>query len=183
IELIAEEEGLACTHCSMDHQDRHIWMSPKDTQTQVIEMASALQKTFPEKTDEIAKNLEELLVDLKQLDQKIHNLLDHSRRRTILVSHPAFGYFCREYGCHQLSIESEGKEPRPKHIEDILQRAAKEHTEIGIVLPQYNNKGAQLIAEKLHIPVCMIDPYSPDYFSTLLKVARCIAEAERTSPL
>jgi zinc transport system substrate-binding protein len=157
-------------------------MSPKDTQTQVTEMARALQKTFPEKAGEIGKNLETLLADLKQLDQKIHSLLDSSRRRTILVSHPAFGYFCRDYGCHQLSIEYEGKEPRPKHIENILERAVKERTEIGIVLPQYNNKGAQLIAEKLHIPVCMIDPYSPDYFCTLLKVARCIAEAEGTSP-
>lgn len=182
IELIAEE-GLSCKHCSMDHQDRHIWMSPKDTQIQVTQMASALEKTFPEKAEEISKNLEVLLADLKQLDQKIHSLLDHSRRRSILVSHPAFGYFCRDYGCHQLSVEYEGKDPRPKHIEDILARAAKEHTEIGIVLPQYNNKGAQLIAEKLHIPVCMIDPYSPDYFHTLLKVAQCIADAEATQQI
>ncbi len=182
IELI-EEEGLKCTQCSMDHLDRHIWMSPKDTQIQVAEMARVLEETFPEKREEIAKNLETLLADLKKLDQQIHSLLDRSPRRTILVSHPAFGYFCRDYGCHQLSVEYEGKDPRPKHIEDILTRAIKEHTEIGIVLPQYNNKGAQLIAEKLHIPVRMLDPYSPDYFSTLLKVARCIADPREDSTL
>lgn len=175
IELIAEE-GLACSHCSMDHQDRHIWMSPKDTAVQVSEMASALQEVFPEKKEEIAKNLALLLTDLKTLDGKIHTLLDRSRHRTILVSHPAFGYFCRDYDCYQLSVEYEGKDPRPKHIEDILAKAVKEHTEIGIVLPQYNNKGAQLIAEKLHIPVRMVDPYSPDYFHTLLTFAQLIAD-------
>lgn len=182
ISLIGDE-GLSCSHCTMDHKDRHIWMSPKDTKIQVALMAKALQEAFPEQKEVISANLEELLQELVSLDQKIHSLLDSSKHRTILVSHPAFGYFCRDYDCHQLSIEYEGKEPRPKHIEEILMKATNAHTEIGIVLPQYNNKGAQLIAEKLHIPVRMIDPYSPDYFNTLLTFAQLIADYQERPSL
>lgn len=174
IHLIAEE-GLSCSHCSMDHQDRHIWMSPKDTEIQAAEIARVLTEVFPEKKEEIASNLALLESELQNLDRQIRSILDTSKHRTILVSHPAFGYFCKDYGCRQLSVEYEGKDPRPKHIEEILARALADHTEIAIVLPQYNNKGAQLIAEKLHIPVRMIDPYSPDYFNTLLEMARAVA--------
>ncbi len=182
VHLLAEE-GLGCMHCSMDHQDRHIWMSPKDTQVQALEMARILEEIFPEKKEEIAANLGQLLADLEELDHQIHTLLDASKHRTILVSHPAFGYFCRDYDCRQLSIEYEGKDPRPKHIEKILSEAIASQTEIAIVLPQYNNKGAQLIAQKLHIPVRMIDPYSPKYFETLMSIARLIAgEQDETTP-
>jgi len=182
VHLIAEE-GLSCTHCSMDHQDRHIWMSPKDTRIQVLEMARVLQEIFPEKKEEITENLNVLLADLQQLDHQIHAILNTSKHRTILVSHPAFGYFCKDYGCHQLSVEYEGKDPRPKHIEEILSKALAAQTEIAIVLPQYNNKGVQLIAEKLHIPVRMIDPYSPNYFKTLLDMALIIANQKDEAAL
>lgn len=174
VHLIAEE-GLSCSHCSMDHQDRHIWMSPKDTEIQAIEIARVLTEIFPEKKEEITDNLVLFINDLQILDRQIRTILDTSKQRTILVSHPAFGYFCKDYACRQLSVEYEGKDPRPKHIEEILAKALAAQTEIAIVLPQYNNKGAQLIAEKLHIPVRMIDPYSPDYFNTLIQMARAVA--------
>ena len=153
-------------------------MSPKDTQTQAREMAALLQKTFPDQKDAIEKNLQSLLTDLQALDAQIHTLLDSVQHRVFLVSHPAFGYFCRDYDCEQLSIEYEGKDPRPKHIEQIIGQAISKKTEIAIALPQYNNKGAQLIAEKLHIPVRMIDPYSPYYFDTMLSIAELIANPQ-----
>jgi zinc transport system substrate-binding protein len=172
------EEGLHCSHCSMDHQDRHIWMSPKATQTQAREMAFTLQKIFPDQKEAIEKNLSRLLDELQLLDTQIHALLDSTKHRVFLVSHPAFGYFCRDYDCEQLSVEYEGKDPRPKHIEQIMNQAVIKKTEIAIALPQYNNKGAQLIAEKLHIPVRMIDPYSPHYFETMRSIAELIANPQ-----
>lgn len=180
IELITEE-GPSCSHCSIDHQDRHIWMSPKTTQIQAIQIARTLQQVFPEKQQEIAQNLEALSKDLLELDAKIQALLSSSVHRTILVSHPAFGYFCKDYACTQLSVEYEGKDPRPKHIEKILAQATLYQTKIAIVLPQYNNKGAQILAEKLHIPVHMVDPYSSDYFETLLSLAHLIANTKQPS--
>ncbi|MBS0625786.1 MAG: zinc ABC transporter substrate-binding protein [Verrucomicrobia bacterium] len=175
IEMIAETEH-ECEHCSMDHQDRHIWMSPKDAQTQAKEMALALEEAFPDKKEAMEKNLETLVADLQELDEEIQARLKPVENKVILVSHPAFGYFCRDYDCVQLSVEYEGKDPRPKHIEGILRQAIAQKAEVAIALPQYNNKGAQLIAEKLHVPVRMIDPYSPDYFKTMRQMAELIAD-------
>lgn len=176
VELIDEDEHHGCAHCSMDHQDRHIWMSPKEAQIQAKEMARVLEEVFPEKKEKMEKNLEVLVADLQKLDARIQTLLAPAQNRVILVSHPAFGYFCRDYNCEQLSVEYEGKDPRPKHVEEIMMQAAAKKAEVAIALPQYNNKGAQLIAEKLRVPVRMVDPYSVDYFETMVKIAQLIAD-------
>ena len=54
--------------------------------------------------------------------------------------------------------------------------AISQKAELALALPQYNNKGAQLIAEKLHLPVHLIDPYSSEYFETMRKLAHLIAD-------
>lgn len=176
ISLIEENHALGCSHCSMDHLDRHIWLSPTQASLQAEGIKDVLSRQFPE--DELAfqQNLEKLKDDLAFLDEEIRVILKPIAERVILVSHPAFGYFCKEYGFEQLSVEYEGKDPRPKHLEQIIQKAVSHHAEVALALPQYNNKGAQLIAEKLHLPVHLIDPYSSDYFETMRKLSRWIAD-------
>ncbi len=176
ISLIEEEHGLICSHCSMDHYDRHVWLSPKLASLQAKEIEQVLETRFPEQKELFQKNLETLTQELTFLDQEIRALLEPIQERVILVSHPAFGYFCNDYQFEQLSVEYEGKDPRPKHLEQILQKAVSHGAELALALPQYNNKGAQLIAEKLHLPVHLIDPYSADYFVTMRKLAHLIAD-------
>lgn len=176
IELIEEGHALGCKHCSMDHLDRHIWLSPKLAGVQAAIIEKTLSEKFPEKEGLFKANLAKLQLNLVSLNEEIVEILKGVENRTILVSHPAFGYFCKEYDLSQLSVEYEGKDPRPKHLEEILNRAVAESMELALALPQYNNKGAQLIAEKLHVPIHMIDPYSADYFETMRKLAHLVAD-------
>ncbi len=176
IDLIEEGHDLGCHHCSMDHLDRHIWLSPKLAKDQAAIIERALSEQYPERSSEFQNNLSLLSDELTSLDGEIRDILKNVEKRTLLVSHPAFGYFCKDYNFVQLSVEYEGKDPRPKHLEEILRRAVTESAEVALALPQYNNKGAQLIAEKLNMPVRLIDPYSADYFNTMRKLAHMIAE-------
>ena len=107
--------------------------------------------------------------------------LPPSEKRAILVSHPAFGYFCREFGCEQISVEHEGKDPLPRDLEYILQHAKDENAKIVLLLPQHSNKGAILIAKELGIPTKMIDPYSADYIESILSLAKTLSNPEGKS--
>lgn len=176
IDLIEEAHELGCKHCSMDHLDRHIWLSPKLAKAQAELIEKALSQKFPEQAEIFQKNCLQLCSELTDLDAEIRDLLKGVEKRTLLVSHPAFAYFCKDYDFTQLSVEYEGKDPRPKHLEEVLKRAASESADVALALPQYNNKGAQLIAEKLHMPVRFIDPYSDNYFETMRKLAHLIAD-------
>jgi len=176
IELQPSEEDHVCQHCSSDHLDRHIWLSPKLAGLQATNMAKILSERFPEKRELFQKNLETCLADLVQIDREIQTILATLQERSFVVSHSAFGYFCREYGLEQLSVEQEGKDPRPRHLEELLAKARQTHAAIALALPQHNNKGAQLIAEEMKVPIRVIDPYSADYFDTLRNLARIIAD-------
>lgn len=167
---------------SMDHQDRHIWLSPKLAAEQAKSIVRILSEKFPDHRELFRENAKSLVEELNQLDQEIAALLESVKDRALLVSHPAFGYFCRDYHLEQLSVEFEGKDPRPKHLEEILQRAIDSQANLALALPQHNNKGTQLIAKRLHVPIRMIDPYSPHYFETLRFLAHLIADPQYQQP-
>ena len=179
IEVLDLRDGLPlvegqCSH--RDHQDRHLWLSPKLMAVQAERISAILSKTFPEQKEAFAERLGVVKGELGELDHEIEERLHSAKNRIFLVSHAAFIYFCRDYNCTQLSIEHEGKEPRPKELEETLKAAIEQHAAFALSLPQHNNRGAQLIAEKLHIPVRFIDPYAADYIDTMRKLSELIAD-------
>jgi zinc transport system substrate-binding protein len=177
-----DESHHVCHHCSSDSLDRHIWLSPRLAGKQAANIAKVLSDRFPEKKEEFQKNLQNCLAELEKINQEIQTILTPLQERSILVSHSAFGYFCLEYGLEQLSVEQEGKDARPRYLEEMLAKARKSHTAIALALPQHNNKGAQVIADEMNIPIRLIDPYSADYFDTLLHLARLIADPLQKVP-
>ncbi len=183
VPLLPHEEGGCCAHEAKNSLDRHIWLSPKLLQLQARAIARALILHFPEQERLFQANLDACLLELDLLDQEIQNLLAPSLHRSILTSHGAFGYFCKAYGLEQITIEQEDKEPRPRHLQQVMQRALALKTPLAIALPQHNNKGAQIAAERLHIPLATLDPYAADYAETLRTLARAILAAESENPL
>ena len=175
IELIAETPH-SCPHCSKDQLDRHMWLSPQLTILQIHTIEKILSSQWPEKALFFKENRGRLETELLQLDAKIKVLLTPLKHQTLLVSHPAFGYFCKEYGLKQLSVEYEGKDPRPHHLEQIMSQAKTSGVKIALTMPQHNNKGTWLIAEKLGINTKMIDPYSINYITTMSELAEMIAQ-------
>lgn len=170
---------LGHTHCSHeghdDEKDFHIWMSPKLAKLQAEKIASNLTRLYPQNRELYQKNLHLFLKELTDVDHKISALLKPLKGKALLVSHPAFGYFCKDYDLIQIPVEFEGKEPRPKQISQILQQAETLQVKTVLTQAQYSNKGAELIAEKLHLPISLVDPYSMDYSKNLLHLAEVIA--------
>ena len=156
--------------CGGNHLDRHMWMSPKLVQKQARAIAKVLCEQFPEHRQEFEANLQTLIGDLEILDAEIKMALEPCKNHVLLVSHPAFGYYCQDYELSQLSVEFEGKDPRPKHLEFVMQQ----RPDVAIILPQHNNKGAEMIAEQFHLPITMIDPYSYHYFETMRALTKWI---------
>jgi zinc transport system substrate-binding protein len=168
-------EDLPHCHGHDEGRDLHIWLSPRLARIQAQTIADALEHLLPENRETYRKNLQKLLEDLDLLDQEITQMLEPMRAQAILVAHPAFGYFCLDYHLVQLSIEFEGKEPLPQHISQMLSDAKQYKIKSVFAEPQYSTKGAELVAEKLQLPVYMVDPYSSDYINNLRSIATIIA--------
>lgn len=171
--------GTEAHHCHHSHdegKDLHIWLSPALAKLQAQKIAAALITLLPEAKEKFSANLQTFLNELDGLDHQIAQILNPLNGKAILVSHPAFGYFCRDYHLIQLSIEIEGKEPLPQHITEILGQVKYYSIQSILTEPQYSNKGAELLAESLHLPIHMVDPYAENYSENLLTIAKVIAE-------
>lgn len=176
VNMINADPETGCCCCHANSQDLHMWLSARQVEIQVYTIAVALGKLFPEHAELYRKNLEILIQDLKALDGQITALLKPLKNRLILVSHPAYAYFCRDYDLKQMSIEFEGKDPTPQQLTNILNRARQANVKKVYIQIQYNSKGARLFAKELGAEIVMLDPYSEHYFDSMLTIARKFAE-------
>lgn len=161
---ISQEEG----------KDRHIWLSPQLAKVQVRAIAAGLSRLLPANAPRYAQNAEALLADLESLSQELTQQLAPLKGRAILVSHPSLHYFCRDFGLVQLSLESEGKEARPRTLALVVEEARRLHVSQVLLQPTYPSKGAEQVAHTLHVPTRWVDPYHPDYLNNLRHIAHTL---------
>jgi zinc transport system substrate-binding protein len=151
-------------HDEADHHhdltDNHIWMSPK----LMIDQMRFIQKSLPIKNDKIDEGFTAQIAKLNDLDAQFKKDLKPYEGQAILASHGSFGYFCKEYGLVQITIETEGKQPMPKDLENLATRLKNTPVICVFAQVQFDQKGAILIAKKLKKPLYSIDPYSKNYF-------------------
>lgn len=175
LEATEEPHSEHSHHTHDEGKDRHIWLSPKRAKIQAQTIKNALAALYPEHEALFAERLGVFLKDLDGLDLTISTLLEPLKDQAILVSHPAFGYFCQDYALLQLSIEMEGKDPLPQSLTKLLAEAESCNVRSVLTQAQYNNKGAEVIARELHLPIFMVDPYNRDYLENLKSLAILIA--------
>ena len=156
--------------------DPHIWLSPTLLKEQAYQVTETLSELFPESQDIFESNCAELIEELDRLDEEIAADMKRCEKKAILVSHGAFGYFCRDYGLKQLTIEFEGKEPTPRQISMLLARARAEEIDCVFIQPQYNMKGAKRVANILGADVKMIDPYKENVIGNLRTFSQAICQ-------
>lgn len=185
MELVDLKQGVDLIyndlHCHSGHScqhgvDLHIWLSPKASMIQARLIAEKLTHLYPEHRQLYEKNLHFFLEQLKTLDLFVQETLKFLKDRVILVSHPAYGYFCRDYELKQLSIEFEGKDPTPFQLTILLDQARRLHITKVFIQPQYNSKGARLVAEYLGAKIIPLDPYSEDYIASIKQIALAFAK-------
>lgn len=172
VDMITADPLTGCCCCHANSQDLHIWLSPKQVQIQARTIALALSKLFPEHQARYQDGLNQLLQELTKLNQQISELLAPLKDRLILVSHPAYAYFCRDYNLQQLSIEFEGKDPTPLQLTNLLNQTRAAKIRKVFIQPQYNNKGARIFAKELGAEIVTLDPYSEHYFDSMLEIAK-----------
>lgn len=171
VDMINADPVLGTCTCHHNSQDLHIWLSPRQAKIQATTIAKALSQLCPQYAAQYQSSLDLFLSELEALDQQISSLIGPIKNRYIMVSHPSYAYFCRDYQLRQLSIEFEGKDPSPRQLNTILNRAREAMIKKIFIQVQYSSKGARLFAKELKATVVDLEPYSEDYINSMLKIA------------
>ena len=138
-----DEEGKSETS-----YDPHIWLSPSNVKQMGTQILEHLLELMPENEVLLNKKYEKFISDVVETDSDIKKILSESDcLKGFLVFHPAWGYFAKDYGLSQDSIELEGKEPSPR---ELIEQLKKPKT-LGIkniwIQPQRSSRMAKSLAE------------------------------------
>ena len=157
--------------------DPHIWLAPMQVKVQVDTIVESLVEADPKNADVYQSNAEKFKAELDQLHEDIEAEFSNLDTHTLMVFHPAWGYFADEYGLEQVAIEEEGKDPTAEQLQELIELAEEEEIKVIFVQSQFNQAIAESIAEEIGAVIVSIDPLSDDYLNNLGSVAETIAES------
>lgn len=107
--------------------DPHTWVSPKSALIMASNVKAALIQVDERHRSEYEANYEKLKLKIEAIDKCYTDKLATVSQREIVVSHPAFGYLCRDYGLTQHAIMgmTAGAEPRAQDLVKLSQLVEK----------------------------------------------------------
>jgi len=157
--------------------DPHVWLDPVLVKTQAKNILDALIKHDSKNSEFYTNNYNTFVKELDELNHEIHEILEPYEHKEFMVFHPSWGYFAKRYHLEQLSIEVEGKEPKPNELVEIINDAKKHDIRIVFVAPQFSQNSAKTISKSLNCTVVVINPLSENWDKELLKTAKEIANS------
>lgn len=164
-----------CQH-EAGEADPHIWLDPELAIIQGQNIARALKEALPEKTEVIEGRLADFTSRLRALIAELTTVLEPVKGETMLVFHPAFGYFADRFGLKQKAIEIEGKEPAPRQLVELIRRCRAENIHIVFVQKQFPTSAAETVARSINGSVVIIDPLSENYIVSLQELGNAVVK-------
>lgn len=159
--------------------DPHVWTSPKRVAIIAQNVLDALVQLDPAGKETYTQNFTAFKAELETLNADLKNAVNALPigKRTFIVFHPSYGYLAFDYGMQQLSIEVEGKEPKPKDLAFLIEEGKKHFVHIVFVQPQFSKRAAETIAKELNAVVVMTDPLAYDFMGNVRSLVKAISEA------
>ncbi len=165
-----------------DEPDPHIWLDPALAARMAATIRDTLIALDPEGRDGYRQRCTAFQRDLARLDNDLRTMLAPFRGRTLLVFHPAYGYFCRAYGIRQLAIVREGKRPGPRQLARLIDQIRTEGIAAIVVQPQFSRKNAAALARATGARLVNLDPLAENYLDNMRTIGREISRILRSHP-
>ena len=159
------------------NKDPHVWTSPPLVKHMAGHIRAALIQLDPAHRVQYESNYNAFARDLDELNDYIKNIMARLKTKNFMVFHPSWGYFADTYGLHQISIESEGKEPGAKALTKLIEFGKSEGVKVIFVQTQFSMKTAQTIAHTIGAQVVTVDPLAENYLTNMRMVAEAFAKS------
>lgn len=173
------------SHCNKDIEtvdhgfiEPHIWMSVKNAKHIANNTLNGLIAIDPDNKDFYLCKYDSFIARLQKLDSEINKMMEHSDT-AFMIYHPALSYFARDYGLTQISIESEGKEPSPMQLKNIIDESALKGISIIFIQPEFDPKNAEIVSKETGAKLINFNPLSYNWEMEILKIANALTKQEQ----
>jgi len=155
--------------------DPHFWVSPLCARIIARDIKDFLVKNDPDREEIYNSNymrLDSLILDT---DSYIRSILSDSGKKSFMIFHPSLTYFARDYGLEQIAVETEGKEPSPSELKELIDKGREKNLKTIFVQREFDLKNARLIGKEIGAETVVIDPLSNEWVGSLKEIAENIA--------
>ena len=144
-DLMFEEDDHEDEHEDEDDHDHsgrdpHIWLSLKRVKVMVTEIKDELVRLDPDNESTYTKNYDAYIAEISTVQEQATALLESKTVRSFIVYHPSWGYFAKRYSLEQVAIESQGKEPKPKELIELIKDAKEHNISLSFLIENYLQK-------------------------------------------
>jgi zinc transport system substrate-binding protein len=153
--------------CSADGSDPHVWLSADNASAIARNVAEALKKCDPANSAEYERNCAALVSRFAGIKSESAKSLAPYRGRIFFVYHPAFGYFAKEYGLKQHSVELDGREVSASRLAQVIKEAKQHNVKVIFTQMQFNPRNSAVLAREIGGRAVEIDPLAFDLAATL----------------
>ncbi|MDA3131158.1 metal ABC transporter substrate-binding protein [Aliibacillus thermotolerans] len=155
--MIQVTEGMQLNesdaHGHEDHEghhhdvDPHVWLDPVLMVEAVETISAAFSDLLPEHQHTFLENKNRIVADIEELHEQFTEVVNEAERKTIVVSHRAYGYWEERYGIEQLALTGldPAYEPSQKEIEEMIARIKNEKIPYILVESNISAKVADVI--------------------------------------
>ncbi len=157
--------------------DPHVWMDPVLAKTQAQNILNALKEKYPADAAKFDENFAKFAKELDELDAYAKEKLGALNGGKFLIYHPALGYFAHRYNLEELSVEIEGKEPKPAELKELIDTAKEEKIKTIFIAKGFPTKAAQTIAKETGANVVKIDILSEQWDKSMREIIDEIAKS------
>ena len=159
--------------------DPHVWISPKNAKIEMENIKNALVELDKENADYYESNYEKYAKMLDELDAKYSEQLSALPNKTIVVSHEAYGYLCKDYNLTQIGIKGVNAETEPdaKKMAEIINYVKENKITTIFTEELIDPKVSKIIADETGCVVKVLSPIeglseeqiknNEDYFSIM----------------
>jgi zinc transport system substrate-binding protein len=138
-----------------------------------------LSALYPNQREIFKENADSYIAQINQVDGEILTALEKLENKNFVVFHPAFGYLADDYGLVMFSLEEEGKEATPQHLEYMIDLAKAQNIKVIFYQAEIDASQSRAYAEEIGGTSARLEPLSLDYVNNLRVMAEALASVSK----
>jgi zinc transport system substrate-binding protein len=153
--------------CGGHGYDRHTWLGREPAGILAAHVRDTLSLLDNENEEYYHERYKNLIRNIDDVFDELHIILYPLKGTSIFVYHPSFGYFFDEFGIHQVAVETGGKEPTPRQLNNLIEKMNIERPAAVFVQVQFPVNAARTLANTVGAQVLELDPLAQDWLENI----------------
>lgn len=155
--------------------DPHVWMSPSNLEAMAKKVEQTFSEILPENRALYQERAGRFIEAAETLKRETAEKLGGNPNPVLYVFHPAYAYYCTEFGWRQRAVEAGGKSPKSKEFVELVRQLRQENAETIFIQPEFSRTAVEKLAAELNLNIEVHSPLGEDPLENIRTLTDALA--------